>query len=37
MVHRNHSRDFWQLLGRILPDYEKRKEWLRNNGIKFEL
>ena len=37
MVHRNHSRDFWQLLERILPDYEKRKEWLRNNGIRLEL
>jgi len=36
MVHRNHSRDFWQLLERILPDYEKRKEWLRNNGIRLD-
>ena len=28
----NHSTDFWQFLGAILPDYKKRREWLRNNG-----
>lgn len=29
---RNHSADFWQFLGAILPDYQKRRNWLRNNG-----
>jgi len=28
----NHSTDFWQFLGAILPDYQKHREWLRNNG-----
>jgi predicted metal-dependent hydrolase len=28
----NHSSDFWQFLGAILPDYQKLREWLRNNG-----
>ncbi len=37
LIHRNHSKEFWQLLKDILPDYENRKAWLRNNGIKFEL
>ncbi|WP_408634453.1 YgjP-like metallopeptidase domain-containing protein [Petrocella atlantisensis] len=33
----NHSQPFWNLLKRILPDYESRKEWVRNNGIKYDL
>ncbi len=37
MVYMNHSQEFWNLLKRILPDYESRKEWLRNNGIKYDL
>lgn len=37
IVHMNHSTEFWTLLKRILPDYESRKEWLRNNGIKYDL
>ena len=37
MVHMNHSAEFWALVKRILPDYESRKEWLKNNGIKYDL
>ncbi|MED1602414.1 SprT family zinc-dependent metalloprotease [Alkalihalophilus marmarensis] len=32
LKHQNHSKDFWQLVRSILPDYEERKEWLRVNG-----
>lgn len=37
LVHMNHSKEFWQLLKRVLPDYESRKALLRNNGIKYDL
>jgi len=37
MVHMNHSAEFWGLLKRILPDYESRKELLKNNGVKYDL
>jgi predicted metal-dependent hydrolase len=30
--HFNHSKDFWNYVGLILPDYKKRKEWLKKNG-----
>ncbi|MDF2610710.1 MAG: putative metal-dependent hydrolase [Lachnospiraceae bacterium] len=33
----NHSKEFWEMLGRVLPDYESRKEWLMNNGMKLEV
>jgi len=37
MVYMNHSKEFWSLLKRVLPDYEQWKEWLKNNGIKYDL
>lgn len=27
-----HSKNFWQLVGKIIPDYRKRKEWLEKNS-----
>jgi len=33
----NHSKEFWEMLGRVLPDYEIRKEWLMNNGVKLDI
>ena len=32
MAHKNHSDKFWKEVQRILPDYEKRKDWLRENS-----
>lgn len=37
LVHFNHSRDFWNLVETILPDYEKRKEWLKKYGVRMDL
>ena len=31
LVEMNHSRRFWERLGRVLPDYAKRRKWLREN------
>lgn len=30
----NHSRYFWEEVERILPDYKKRRKWLKDNGEK---
>ena len=32
MKERNHSRKFWMLLQKILPDYKKQRQWLKDNG-----
>jgi predicted metal-dependent hydrolase len=35
LVHtqvRNHSKTFWNKLGRLMPDYKKRLAWLKKNG-----
>jgi len=32
--HRGHGRDYWQALGRVMPDYEGRREDLRQLGSR---
>lgn len=34
MVHLNHDRSFWRLVGKILPDYEERQNWLAQSSWK---
>lgn len=31
-VHHNHSAEFWHFLGQMLPDYETRRSWLKQNA-----
>ncbi len=31
--YRGHGRDYWQALGRVMPDYERRREDLRHCGV----
>ncbi|WP_241432470.1 M48 metallopeptidase family protein [Natrinema gari] len=31
-VHDGHSNSFWNTVGTLIPDYEKRREWLRLNS-----
>ena len=28
----NHSKEFWDSVGKIIPDYKKREKWLKENG-----
>jgi predicted metal-dependent hydrolase len=37
LIQRDHSRRFWNLVGSILPDFKKRKKWLKENGLKLEI
>jgi len=32
--HHDHSRSFWNFLGQMLPGYEMRRRWLKQNGLK---
>jgi predicted metal-dependent hydrolase len=34
MVHLNHDRSFWRLVGSMLPDYEQRQNWLAMSSWK---
>lgn len=37
LLHMNHSKEFWQSVGSILPDYKSRKSWLKENGVLLNL
>ena len=30
--HRGHDREYWQALGRVMPDYERRRDDLMQRG-----
>jgi predicted metal-dependent hydrolase len=30
--HKNHSQDFWQLVGKHYPDYQQQRQWLKQHG-----
>lgn len=32
LVHLNHSRDYWDLVRSIIPNYQQYKQWLKDNG-----
>ena len=37
MEYKNHSKDFWNRVCSVMPDYEPRRAWLKNNGIKMDI
>ena len=37
MIYKDHSQEFWNKVAAIMPDYEVRKHWLRDNGIKLDI
>jgi predicted metal-dependent hydrolase len=32
LAHPNHSREFWDMVGRCYPEYKEAKKWLKDNG-----
>lgn len=36
-LHMNHSKEFWNSVGNIIPDYKQKEEWLKENGIRLDL
>ncbi len=37
LVFLNHSKEFWNILATILPDYRDRKVWLDKNGFRLSI
>lgn len=37
LKHLNHSRQFWDEVSIIIPDYKTHEDWLRKNGVKMTL
>jgi len=32
LIELNHSPKFWSIVGRVMPDYQKKEQWLEKNG-----
>jgi predicted metal-dependent hydrolase len=32
LIHHNHSKAYWQLVERIMPDYMLAEDWLKKHG-----
>ena len=37
MIERPHSKKFWQMIARVMPDYEEQVRWLAENGPDLDL
>ncbi|MFZ3590578.1 M48 family metallopeptidase [Bacillus sp. DJP31] len=37
MVHLNHDRSFWRLLGKLMPDYKEQENWLAYSSWKMTI
>lgn len=37
LKYHDHSKAYWKLVSKIMPDYRERKEWLRVNGFRLEI
>ncbi|MBU3196397.1 M48 family metallopeptidase [Clostridium algidicarnis] len=37
IVHKDHSKNFWNLVESIMPSYKEEKQWLKINGHKLTL
>lgn len=36
LVHPNHSKNFWNQVSAVLPDYRVRKDWLKKNSARLD-
>jgi predicted metal-dependent hydrolase len=34
LIHLNHSKDFWNTVESLMPDYKKRRKWLKDNQYR---
>ena len=37
ITHMNHSKDFWNMVGSILPDYKESRNWLKEHGRELDI
>ncbi|WP_411167753.1 M48 family metallopeptidase [Clostridium sp. MB05] len=37
LISKNHNEEFWNTIDKVMPDYEKRKKWLRDNGASLDI
>lgn len=36
-IEHNHSKNFWKIVEKIIPDYKQKRIWLRKNGVFLDI
>jgi predicted metal-dependent hydrolase len=36
LIHSHHSTEFWQKVQSIIPDYKKKRDWLKENSLQMD-
>jgi predicted metal-dependent hydrolase len=36
-IEMNHSKEFWDIVSKVCPEYKQRKLWLKEHGLSYEL
>lgn len=37
LIYKDHGDEFWNTIDKVIPDYLKRKQWLRDNGASLDI
>lgn len=37
LTHMNHSRNFWNLVGSVMPEYKEHRAWLKQHGRELNI
>jgi len=37
MIQKGHSKDFWCIITRIIPDYQEHEAWLHKHGVELNI
>ncbi|ELC8442353.1 M48 family metallopeptidase [Clostridium perfringens] len=37
MIHKNHSKNYWEAVAKVMPDYKEKNNWLKANGIRMDI
>jgi len=37
LIHKKHTKAFWNEIDKMIPDYQKHMEWLRINGAAMDV
>lgn len=37
MIHKNHSKNYWEAVVKVMPDYKEKNNWLKANGIRMDI
>jgi hypothetical protein len=37
MIQKGHTKEFWRIVSRIIPDYQEHEAWLQERGVELDI